>query len=55
MQRMLDAIERLPRDEREAFDLVRIHGLTHMEAAEILDVSTKTVQTAPEPRPAHAG
>jgi RNA polymerase sigma factor (sigma-70 family) len=44
MRRMLDAIDELPEDEREALDLVRIHGLTHVEAAEILNVSTKTIQ-----------
>jgi RNA polymerase sigma factor (sigma-70 family) len=43
-RRMLDAIEALPEDEREALDLVRIHGMTHAEAAEVLDISTKTVQ-----------
>jgi RNA polymerase sigma-70 factor (ECF subfamily) len=37
-RRMLDAIEGLPEEEREAFDLVRIHGLTHPEAAEVLKV-----------------
>lgn len=42
--RMLDAIENLPEDEREVFDLVRIQGLTHTEAGEILHVSTKTIQ-----------
>ena len=41
---MLDAIEGLPEEEREAFDLVRIHGLTRAEAAELLKVSTKTLQ-----------
>jgi len=41
---MLDAIDELPEEEREAFELVRIHGLTHTEAAEVLKVSTKTVQ-----------
>jgi RNA polymerase sigma factor (sigma-70 family) len=43
-RRMLDAIESLPEEEREALDLVRIHGMTHAAAAEVLDVSTKTVQ-----------
>jgi RNA polymerase sigma-70 factor (ECF subfamily) len=43
-RRMLQAIDRLPEDEREAFDLLRIQGLTQVEAAEVLDVSTKTVQ-----------
>ncbi len=41
---MLDAIEGLPEGEREALDLVRIHGMTHVEAAELLGVSIKTVQ-----------
>jgi RNA polymerase sigma-70 factor (ECF subfamily) len=43
-RRMLEAIEELPEDEREAFDLVRIQGLAQVEAAEVLGVSTKTVQ-----------
>jgi RNA polymerase sigma factor (sigma-70 family) len=43
-RRMLEAIDGLPPDEREAFDLVRIQGLTHGEAAELLGVATKTVQ-----------
>ncbi len=43
-RRMLEAIEALPEDEREAFSLVRIQGLTQPEAAEVLGVSAKTVQ-----------
>ena len=43
-RRMLEAIDGLPEDEREVFDLVRIQGLTHAEAAEVLGVSVKTVQ-----------
>jgi RNA polymerase sigma-70 factor (ECF subfamily) len=42
--RMLGAIEGLPEDEREVFDLVRIQGLTHAEAAAVVGVSEKTVQ-----------
>jgi RNA polymerase sigma-70 factor (ECF subfamily) len=42
--RMLESIDKLPEDEREAFDLVRIQGLTQPEAAEVLGVSAKTVQ-----------
>jgi RNA polymerase sigma-70 factor (ECF subfamily) len=42
--RMLEAIEGLPEDERVAFELVRIHGLTHPEAAAVVGVSEKTVQ-----------
>jgi RNA polymerase sigma factor (sigma-70 family) len=43
-RRMLAAIDKLPEDEREVFGLVRLQGLTKAEAAEVLDVSTKTVQ-----------
>src|SRR5262245_55590448 len=43
-RRMLEAIENLPEDEREVFGLVRIQGMTHAEAAEVLGVSAKTVQ-----------
>jgi RNA polymerase sigma-70 factor (ECF subfamily) len=42
-RRILAAIERLPQDEREAFDLVRIQGLTQTEAAQVLEVSVMTV------------
>jgi RNA polymerase sigma-70 factor (ECF subfamily) len=42
-RRMLDAIADLPQEEREAFDLVRIQGLSQAEAAEVLGVSAATV------------
>ena len=42
--RMLQAIETLPEDERETFELVRIQGLTQAEAAEILEVTIRTVR-----------
>jgi RNA polymerase sigma-70 factor (ECF subfamily) len=42
--RMLGAIDGLPEDEREAFYLVRIQGLTYPEAADVLGVAVKTVQ-----------
>jgi RNA polymerase sigma-70 factor (ECF subfamily) len=42
--RMIAAIEELPEDEREAFDLVRVQGMTSTEAADVLGVSTKTVK-----------
>jgi RNA polymerase sigma factor (sigma-70 family) len=42
--RMLQAIDALPEDERETFDLVRIQGLTQAEAAEILGVTIRTVR-----------
>jgi RNA polymerase sigma-70 factor (ECF subfamily) len=43
-RRMLDAIDQLPEEEREAFNLVRIQGLTYPEATEVVGVSIKTVQ-----------
>ena len=43
-RRMLEAIEDLPEDEREAFDLVRIQGMTQAEAARVLGVSAMTVK-----------
>lgn len=42
-RRMLDAIERLPESEREAFELVRIQGMSQSEAARMLGVSVATV------------
>jgi RNA polymerase sigma-70 factor (ECF subfamily) len=43
-RRMLEAIGGLPQAEREAFDLVRIQGLTQAEAARVLGVSALTVK-----------
>src|SRR5262245_8883258 len=43
-RRILEAIEGLPEDEREVFDLVGIQGLTHPETAAVVGVSEKTVQ-----------
>jgi RNA polymerase sigma-70 factor (ECF subfamily) len=43
-RRMLEAIDGLPEEDREVFELVRIQGLTYAEAAEIVGVSVKTVQ-----------
>lgn len=42
--RMLTAIDSLPEEEREVFDLVRIQGMSPAEAAELLGVSVRTVQ-----------
>ena len=42
-RRILEAIESLPDEEREAFDLVKIQGMSQPEAAEVLGVSSKTV------------
>jgi len=42
-RRMLTAIANLPEAEGEAFDLVRIQGLTQAEAAQVLGVSAATV------------
>jgi RNA polymerase sigma factor (sigma-70 family) len=43
-RRIFEAIDGLPEDEREAFDLVRIQGLTQAEAAQVLGVSAMTVK-----------
>lgn len=43
-RRMLEAIDNLPEEEREVFELLRIQGLTQIEAAGVLGVSAKTVQ-----------
>jgi RNA polymerase sigma-70 factor (ECF subfamily) len=43
-RRILAAIDSLPGEEREAFDLVKIQGMTHAEAGEVLGVSARTVQ-----------
>jgi RNA polymerase sigma factor (sigma-70 family) len=43
-RRMLKAIEDLPEDEREAFDLVRVQGMTQAEAAGMLGVAAVTVK-----------
>jgi RNA polymerase sigma factor (sigma-70 family) len=42
--RMLAAIDALPENEREVFDLVRVQGLTQPEAAELLGVSVTTIK-----------
>lgn len=42
--RILQAIEELPEAEREAFSLVRVQGMSHVEVAELVGVSTKTIQ-----------
>ena len=42
-RRMLAAVANLPEAEGEAFDLVRIQGLTQAEAAQLLGVSAATV------------
>lgn len=43
-RRLFEAIDGLPEEEREAFSLIRIQGLSQNEAAEIIGVSSKTVQ-----------
>src|SRR5262249_14546355 len=43
-RRMLEAIGDLPADEREAFDLVRVQGMTQAEAAQVLGVAVVTVR-----------
>jgi RNA polymerase sigma factor (sigma-70 family) len=43
-RRMLEAIDRLPADEREVFCLLRVQGLLQEEAAEVLGASIRTVR-----------
>src|SRR5262249_7221838 len=43
-RRMLEAIDTLPPDERDAFDLVRVQGMSQTEAAEVLGVAAVTVK-----------
>jgi RNA polymerase sigma-70 factor (ECF subfamily) len=43
-RRIFEAIDRLPEGEREAFDLVRIQGMTQGEAAHVLGISAMTVK-----------
>ncbi|MDB5348597.1 MAG: sigma-70 family polymerase sigma factor [Schlesneria sp.] len=43
-RRMIEVTDGLPEDEREAFDWMRIQGMTVSEAAEVLDVANKTVK-----------
>jgi RNA polymerase sigma-70 factor (ECF subfamily) len=41
---LLQAIDRLPEEEREVFDLIRIQGLTYAEVAQLLGVSGTTIK-----------
>src|SRR5215470_207461 len=43
-RRIFDTIDGLPEVEREAFELVRIQGMSSAEAAALLDVTTRTMQ-----------
>ncbi len=42
--RMVEAIAKLPDEEREVFDLTRIQGMTQVETAQLLGVSVATVK-----------
>ena len=44
LTRILEAIDGLPEEEREVFNLVRLQGLTHKEASDVVGVSCKTIQ-----------
>jgi RNA polymerase sigma factor (sigma-70 family) len=44
LTRILGAIDNLPEEEREVFNLVRLQGLTHKEASEVIGCSGKTIQ-----------
>lgn len=42
-RRMLEAIDSLPVEEREVFELVRIQGMSYVEAADIVGTTDRTV------------
>ena len=41
---LMEAVERLDRDEREVVDLLFFNGLTQLEAADLLGVDESTVK-----------
>ncbi|AWM36090.1 RNA polymerase sigma factor [Gemmata obscuriglobus] len=43
-RRIIAVIDTLPPEEREVFDLVRLQGMTQVEAAAVLGVATRTVR-----------
>lgn len=43
-RRVFSAIERMPEEDREVFELIKIQEFTQNEVADLLDVSSKTVQ-----------
>jgi RNA polymerase sigma-70 factor (ECF subfamily) len=43
-RRVLEAIDALPHTDREVFELVRLQGMSQVNAAEVLGVCVKTVQ-----------
>jgi RNA polymerase sigma factor (sigma-70 family) len=43
-RRILETIDALPPNDREVFELVRLQGMSQVNAAEVLGVSVKTVQ-----------
>lgn len=43
-RRILEAIEKLPTDERDVFELVRVQGMAQPNAAAVLGICAKTVQ-----------
>jgi RNA polymerase sigma-70 factor (ECF subfamily) len=44
LKRIFQELEGLPSEESEVFDLIKIQGLTHTEAADLLGVASKTIQ-----------
>lgn len=44
LSRILSAIDDLPEEDREVFNLVRLQGMGTSEAAQLVGVSTKTIQ-----------
>lgn len=44
VRRILDVIEGLQENDREVLSLIRLQGMPHVEAAQIVSVSVKTIQ-----------
>lgn len=44
IDRLVRLLERMPRKRRDAFLLVRIHGLSHLETAAHMEISVKAVE-----------
>jgi RNA polymerase sigma-70 factor (ECF subfamily) len=43
-QRILEAVNDLPEIDRDIFNMVRVSGMTHLNAAEVLGISERTVE-----------
>ncbi|MBB6564093.1 RNA polymerase sigma-70 factor (ECF subfamily) [Acidovorax soli] len=44
LHRLLALLQRMPRKRRDAFILVRVHGMSHAQTAAHMEISTKAVE-----------